>query len=483
MNEIRKSTEKLNKSVNSKQSIELSIKTVQKNYEEYEEKPESHPRYSDEWKKFWRRRFIELTRERSVDPNEYDFKSEWIIFWTKRMKGFFAKEIQDLERELDKIMAPSDDVVMVIDSSSDSSSDSSTDSSRGYHEKSRKRSGENKIKYEDISSDSLSDDSIRSYEPPRRRKRSQELSRNYRFHSQFSSPSIFSRQALSNDNEPVTLISVCRLLSALETELGSLSNGVLHLLSKSIALEKLKANSSDEILMTPKNSIFLETVKEKMKGLLMLDLLPAIKTAAVKKCIQNIAKLIHQTSVRKEEKEISHQDQLKLKIAAKITEVLKTHGKEDCAAEELEVLVETFLEKDNVEVDPPVSLDPTSSYDKMKSLTDEDLEILLVNFTELKKEEQDQVIQFFSKLEVTEPLKVEKLRRFVKIKSESSSIPINSDDDSDDYSINEVIVNVNMKAASRNQLRLQSTVQDPSCLSDNHLTFGSKPLNQQLEAL
>lgn len=444
-----------------KNSIKLLTKKLLEDYKVHQKTPEDHPMYAKEWKKFWAHRYKELKVEGKVNPSDYDYKPEWVDFWMKRMKEILVETIKDKKIEiLMKLKLPLD----YEESLSDSSSDSSVDD----RENSRKRSAERITNYEEISSESMSDDSECSYPlPPKHYRRSS--SRDVvRYRDSSSAPSLS-----FEDNNEVTVVSICRLLSALESEVGSLSHKVLDLLSKAIALEKLKANSSDELLMTSENSIFLETVKEKMKGLLMIGALSPNKTAAVKKCIQNIAKLIKQTPVKEVEKEDAPMADEKFKMAVQVAEALRACGKEDCTPEELEVLVEMCLEVPTGEVDPPpVEIPPSTS--NMNLLTDADLKILLDNFTDLVKNEQDQVIQFLSSLEKTEPMRVEALRQHVTMDGEtgsSNSVIVELDDDSDDYNINETIASVLARAENRQATSIILT-QDEQSLTDNILTFG-----------
>jgi len=60
----------------------------------YEKTPEKHPLYPDEWKKFWNRRYKELTTE-GKDASKHDFKPEWIKFWTVRMKELHEEEMKN----------------------------------------------------------------------------------------------------------------------------------------------------------------------------------------------------------------------------------------------------------------------------------------------------------------------------------------------------------------------------------------------------
>lgn len=96
---------------------------------------------------------------------------------------------------------------------------------------------------------------------------------------------------------PLTVVAVLRLLTALEEHLGSLGPKVVDMLGKALALEKVKGNSSDDLLMNEDHCVFFETIKEKLKGLLIADVLEdQQKVRAVKRAIKNIASLVHQVT-------------------------------------------------------------------------------------------------------------------------------------------------------------------------------------------
>uniref|UniRef100_A0A1I8PAN3 Uncharacterized protein n=1 Tax=Stomoxys calcitrans TaxID=35570 RepID=A0A1I8PAN3_STOCA len=99
------------------------------------------------------------------------------------------------------------------------------------------------------------------------------------------------------DDGPLSVVGVLRLLTALEEHLGSLGPKVVDLLGKALALEKLKANSSDDLLLNEDHCVFFETIKEKLKGLLIADVLDdQHKVRAVKKAVKNIAGIIYQVT-------------------------------------------------------------------------------------------------------------------------------------------------------------------------------------------
>lgn len=467
-----------------KQAVESAANELMKEYQRYQLTPESHPKYDEEWKKFWYRRYKELKKEGKVNPEDYDYTDEWSRFWKIRAKEILhenneaeEKKIrlrfklptsyEPLETKESKKRARSADVFEVISSDEDT------------REKRRIA-----YDYEEISSDDLLPD----YSYYSRRRPYPEK------HSRFESPRSHGQRVKYSSEKPqastsfddcceyndnVSMISVCRLLSALETELGCLSLKVLDLLSKAIALDKVNPTLCDETLMTTDNVLFLETVKEKLKGLLMIGLSSESKTFAIKKCIQNIAKLIHQTPVKEEApmKDPPGEMNETTKLAMEISEVLKAHGMENCTSEELEVLVEIYLENDQkLQNEATEEVPVPSNSDSIGSLSDEDLKILLSNFIDLRADEQNKVIEFMTKMEKTDHARVESLRKYVKLADDASSSNIvEIDNDSDDYNINEAVRNVVTKLESPVVSYQQNrSINSEESLTDNLLTF---PLN------
>lgn len=107
------------------------------------------------------------------------------------------------------------------------------------------------------------------------------------------------------NEESLTLIAVLRILTAFEDYLGSLGPKILDLLSKAIALEKVKPNLADEMLMTEANSVLLELCKEKLTGLLLAEIIEKHKIKGVKKSIKNIKAIVKTIDRKVEEKQES----------------------------------------------------------------------------------------------------------------------------------------------------------------------------------
>lgn len=104
-------------------------------------------------------------------------------------------------------------------------------------------------------------------------------------------------------DDPLTVVAVLRLLCAVEELLGpSLGPKIVDLLAKALALEKVKANSADELLLNDENCVLFETVKEKLKGQLITDMIERNRIKAVKRAIKNIAGVIHMVTERDKNK-------------------------------------------------------------------------------------------------------------------------------------------------------------------------------------
>lgn len=82
-----------------------------------------------------------------------------------------------------------------------------------------------------------------------------------------------------------------RQLSVLEFQLGSYTSHVITLLSSGLAMERVKPQSSVDLL-TKENVIFLELVKEKLKGQLLAGVVNKSMVKATLFCIKNIEDLL-----------------------------------------------------------------------------------------------------------------------------------------------------------------------------------------------
>ncbi|KAH8272734.1 hypothetical protein KR026_006965 [Drosophila bipectinata] len=307
------------------------------------------------------------------------------------------------------------------------------------------------------------------------------------------------KEAELGEEGPLTVVSVLRMLSAVEDHLGSLGPKALNLLSKALAMEMVQPNAADKLLHIEDNCVFLETTKEKLKGILIAEVLDdPHKVRVVKKLITNIAAIIFQVNSRGANESSDANTKIEAKalasalqlpfdrnlVAPKLASALVVKGYFDVTTDDMTKLLHFFgllaktdkqrrevykdrLDFDEVRVRLGLSREsksakgtgPTTSGDAestpigidldelmkevenqlhkesgetasggagktsefsgsngmMESLTDSDLQTLLQNFKFLSSEEQVHLIGHLKKLEVQEPTRVERLRKFVNL--------------------------------------------------------------------
>lgn len=233
----------------SEANIDAKIAEIRREYRFYLKNGEKHPLYNATWKIFWERRYAEIKKEGKFNPDQYDYKYDWIKYWMNYIKEYYYNKMDFYKKK---------DIKRLCLSPINISSSADSDSSNSHKKK--------RIRKSPIHVDSSSEDSYNATASKKPRKYTESL-------SSIESDVFWDNYATSS-LESITLLSVCRTLAVLDTELGNLlSNKIVDLIAKSIELEKVQANSSDEFLMTSDNVTFLETVKEKLKGLVSTNLL------------------------------------------------------------------------------------------------------------------------------------------------------------------------------------------------------------------
>lgn len=482
---------------------------MEKEHEEHMKIPEKHPLYPDEWKTFWNRRYKELQAEKK-DPVTHDYKPEWIEFWTHRMKELHEEAIDNKKNEIrKKLKLPEDgkertdelkkqyavkiarkDPVAIIDLDDVESvySNPSMKRVRGrstHRSRSRSpgsdeysRSSRRSLKSFSRDREELFDRDIRArqrekeFEREREREQREKRYRAYVEAEKYNAKpaesyddwakkyygpnkTVFIREVeetprqIEND-EPLTIVSVLRMLTALEDQLGSLGPKVIDLLAKALALEKIKANSADDLLLNDDNTVLFETVKEKLKGQIACDLLEPYKLSAVKRAITKVAAIIHLASEKQKARKMDSVKKVetmidkKMDIVKNLASALSSNGRHDIAIEQLEQLVCVYLKIEKMSKDQDkiittaMYLSDLDEIERKKNelrekraqpktvptikknlfsdefqLTDTDLEILLQNFKNLSPDEQEHLIGYMKRLESTDPIRVDRLRRYV----------------------------------------------------------------------
>ena len=277
----------------------------------HEKNPEKHPVYPEEWKKFWNRRYKELQAD-GKDPSKHDFKPEWIEFWNKRMKELHEEDTKKKKEELRlKLGLPKEemkpplsvrrkkqgqDVEVIVLSPP-----------AGSEEETLKKDvtvTDIKNTWKALTGSEIKDTGKRSPSP-------WEDAENSSKHSRGSPPSkrvqrgglvqrgrgrggrTYGRSVYNVDEEDGPgVVTVLRLLTAMENQLGSLGPRVNTLLATALSLEKASPNSSSTLLANPDNFVLLETVKEKLKGQLFAGIVERNMVMATKSCIDNLSDLL-----------------------------------------------------------------------------------------------------------------------------------------------------------------------------------------------
>nr|XP_016939003.1 uncharacterized protein CG7065 isoform X2 [Drosophila suzukii] len=602
--------------------LELQLKQLRDETETYESNPEKHPDYPDEWKQFWNRRYKQLQEEKKCDPNQYDYKPEWISYWKDRRIELFNISVNKIKKDLKEKFKLGDEdeektkelmerYKIRVASPREAPSSASVVNRHKQNFRNNRATGGAAAAPEaviDISDDEVTSPPTRGRAPfgrrsisrslspkrgaggrrPIRRSRSRSPRHNYRRGSSRSrsrsrslrrrsrSPLYYrqrehrghpsrervpspghrdygDRRSLERERSaeyysrtegyargpprnydhvetfrvldsrvypeynmakvrsisptvssikekepsepveegPLTVVSVLRMLSAVEEHLGSLGPKALNLLSKALAMEMVKPNAADDLLLNDDNCVFLETTKEKLKGILIAEVLDdPQKVRVVKKLITNIAAIIFQASTRG----ITDVIEAKVKananpapiqlpfdrnvVAPKLANALVLKGYYDVSTGDmnnllhlLALLVKTDKQRRQVdnnngltfgEIQSKLGLQKETPADNMgidldelmkevenqlnketldvvvagpgaaaktqpdaavggggsngmESLTDSDLQTLLQNFKFLSNEEQVHLIGHLRKLEVQEPSRVERLRKYVNL--------------------------------------------------------------------
>lgn len=273
----------------------LIAKLLDKQYT-YQLDPRSHPQYQAEWNTFWARRQQDFF-DAGNDPYNHDFTQEWRQYWFKRMKQIDIETIDRCEKEIrialnlpQEFNIPSleNEIHKIFDQESNNVSNRNHKRSAlhfGDQSKNKRFKKNSNNRNTDVSPFNASDlrqvlsQQESTYEDRRmsdyqqdRNDQNNEYRQEISFNQDYIDPNSSSSLNFANNNteDSITILSAVRLVAAFEDFLGnSLGPKVLDLLSKAVALDKVRKNLSNDWLPTEDNHILLETVKEKMKGLLL----------------------------------------------------------------------------------------------------------------------------------------------------------------------------------------------------------------------
>lgn len=188
-------------------------------------------------------------------------------------------------------------------------------------------------------------------------------------------------------DKSVTIISVLQYLNELKDLLGPcLGPKLMELMHKAVSMDESNTNSSNTLLDDNDSYILLQTIKEKLKGLLIAGLVEGIKQNSVKKAIKDMDYLLQQTTEREK---IDH---------------LFTH----------EILIEEEtspmpLSKDVSEEEKSFVSTDVSGYED-KTLTDSELLTIIEKYSILSENEKQDFIDYIKRLASICPGRIKRLK-------------------------------------------------------------------------
>ena len=259
------------------------LDSINRKREIYDKRPEDHPDYPEEWKKFWEKRYRELMVQ-GMDPDRHDYKAEWIPHWGRKVAEIFRMELDAKTSQLLRRYNLRDGSEPRREDFADGvtnpvfDKDSSFRRSRG-RSPSPRRSGSRRR-------------NSRSRSPPRRmRSPGGSLEMMHRGRREGSADSLNSEEE-AELRGPVRVIPVLRRLGSLDDVLGSLGPQVNALIGRALALEECRAGTSNILLEDADVACYMDMVKEKLNGQVMARFLEGSQLHSVHVALRHLNRLL-----------------------------------------------------------------------------------------------------------------------------------------------------------------------------------------------
>eukprot|EP00095_Tigriopus_kingsejongensis_P011972 snap_masked-scaffold906_size82779-processed-gene-0.4 protein:Tk11972 transcript:snap_masked-scaffold906_size82779-processed-gene-0.4-mRNA-1 annotation:"conserved hypothetical protein" len=320
-----------------RKSEKVMLSTINRKKDIYDKRPEDHPLYAEEWTRFWEKRYQEV-QEEGGNPDEYDYKSDWIPFWGNKVTEIFARELQE----------KTDDLLLQFNLTGTAEPVRGDFESHNKAREDRRKAPAAKIERRPRERSPRRDESTtpmrrdaRSRSPARRRSRGGARSSPTRFeeedrqshhgwqdsrssfHDAYSgisaleekrdgADSLSGIQARRMDRSPISqadfedandgpvmAIPCLRQLTALEDTLGSLGPQINAILGKALALEQTRVGSSNLLMQNPDTACILDMVKEKLSGQMVAGLLDETKLGAVRVAMSHLVRLLRSSTKKR----------------------------------------------------------------------------------------------------------------------------------------------------------------------------------------
>ncbi|KAM7363423.1 uncharacterized protein ACRADG_000334 [Cochliomyia hominivorax] len=208
--------------------VDQELNNLDERFKQYRKDPETHPSYNEEWQKFWKRRKDELIST-GIDHRKYNYQPEWVRFIKIRIEELYGQEVENLKiKTRERLCLPmSNDYVL-------------------------------DVKYQVQASVVCN---LNETVTP------------------------------TNNNEAIRnspqVVSVLRLMTALEDSLGSLGPKIIDLLSKALHAEKYNPSHVNAVILNDDNCSLIETAMEKFKGLIITGLFEGSKKKVLKQVVND----------------------------------------------------------------------------------------------------------------------------------------------------------------------------------------------------
>ncbi|XP_055382418.1 uncharacterized protein CG7065-like [Condylostylus longicornis] len=292
-----------------------ALRNLNAEYANFFDISERHPKYQEEWRKFYRMRTDQLRRDR-INPNNYNFMPDWNRYWMRYLEDCYNEDAEKCRFEIRKSLKlpfrtrtppPIDNIVgnnsaasssnsnkgpvplmelaisnpLMIDYQSGNVNDDFEPFNRGGSREDGGDDGSNNLNNNNNSkNNNVNNINNATTQQPQPLISDEQLQR-------------IQQQQKAESSDIISVLSVLRLLAALENELGSLGPVVNQLLGKAVLYEKESKMSANELLHENEYFTLFVTSLEKLKGIVLAGIIPESKTFAANKCINDLETILN----------------------------------------------------------------------------------------------------------------------------------------------------------------------------------------------
>lgn len=249
-------------------------------YKSLRENPEKHPRYVEEWRNFYCRRYPDLVMS-DIDVESYNFQPEWIKFFVLRLEELHYEEINRKNAQTLHELNLTQEVIH-----------------REQEDKIDKITGKSKNKNKvlnDSDSDNYIESCIRDPKIPRKPRKQRCLIDE--LHS-MTNEQILDPKRYEYD-APGSVFSVCRQVLAFEDQIRVFENSIRKIYIKAAEMEKKKFFLSEELLMDDENLKLFATIKEILRNAIDNKTIEASTIRCAQRTVQQLNAMVFEVEYRK----------------------------------------------------------------------------------------------------------------------------------------------------------------------------------------